>query len=93
VGIFLEALQGHGTVGGITEQAFPLIAPVRRDLGIGVQGEPMHAGTVGTRQRGVLTLMAKPRANVPDRLAGPLLKGDVLLHRDRHGTDEFWNLP
>jgi hypothetical protein len=40
VGLFLEALQGHGTAGGITEQAFQLITPVRGDLGVGVQGNP-----------------------------------------------------
>ncbi len=49
VGIFLEALQGHGTAGGITDQAFQLIAPVRGGLSVGVQGKPMHAGTAGTR--------------------------------------------
>ncbi len=32
---------------------------------------------------------AKPRADAPDLLAGPLPKGDALLHGGRQGTGEF----
>src|SRR5262249_19460734 len=39
VGLFLEALQGHRTTGGIPEQAFQLIAPVRRNRRVGVHGK------------------------------------------------------
>jgi hypothetical protein len=47
VGIFPETLQRHGTAGRIADQAFQLIAAMRRDLGVSVQGKPLHAGTGG----------------------------------------------
>src|SRR5215831_14433422 len=37
VGIFLEALQGHGPSGGVANQLFQLIPPMRRNRRIGVQ--------------------------------------------------------
>jgi hypothetical protein len=63
VGIFLEALQGHRAAGGITDQACQLIALVRRDLGVGVQGKPVDAGTAGTCERGRLALVTKSRGD------------------------------
>jgi hypothetical protein len=89
VGLFLKALQGHRAAVGITEQAFQLIAPVRRDLSVGVQGKPMQAGTAGIGERRRLTLVAQSRADAPNLLASPLPKGDALLHRGRHSTGEF----
>ena len=80
VGVLRQALQRHGTAGGIADQALQLIAPVRRDLGVGVQGKPMYAGTAGTCERWRLALVAKARADAPDLLASPLPKGDALLH-------------
>jgi hypothetical protein len=84
-----EALQRHRAAGGLADQAFQLIAPVRRDLGVGMQGKPLHAGTAGTRERGRLALAAKARAEAPDLLASSLPKGDALLHRGRQGPGEF----
>ena len=37
---------------GIPNQALQLIAPMGRDLGIGMQGKALHAGTAGTGERG-----------------------------------------
>src|SRR2546428_3904861 len=54
-----------------------------------VEGKPVYAGTVGTYQGGDLTLLAKPRADTPDLLTGPLPKGDALLHRSGHSAGEF----
>jgi hypothetical protein len=62
---------------------------VRGDLGVGVQGKPLHAGTVGTRQCGALTLMAKLRADALDLLSSPFPKGNALLHRSDHRAGEF----
>src|SRR5256714_13465837 len=52
VGVLGQALQRHGTTGRIADEAFQLIAPVRRDLGVGVHRKPLHAGTVGACQHG-----------------------------------------
>ena len=87
--VLRQTLQGHGTTGRIADQALQLVAPMGRDLGVGVQGKALHAGTAGTGQRGRLTLVAKAGANAPDLLASPLAKGDALLHRGRHGAGEF----
>src|SRR5262249_32206445 len=79
----------HRASGGITEQAFQLIAPVRRDLGVGVQGKPMQAGTAGTSERGRLALVTKARADASDLLASPLPKGEALLYRGRQRPGEL----
>ena len=50
VGIFLEALQRHGTAGRIADEALSLIPPVRGDMGIGMQGKALYAGTAGTSE-------------------------------------------
>ena len=77
VGIFLEALQRHGTAGRITEQTFQLIPPVRGDLGIGVQRKALHAGTAGTGERWRLALGAKACANAPHLLPRAFATGDA----------------
>ena len=92
VGIFLETLQGHRAAGGITDQACQLIAPVRRDLSVGVQGKPVDAGTAGTCECGRLALVTKSRTDAPDLLSGPLSTGDALLHRGRQGPGELWGV-
>src|SRR5262249_50321087 len=72
IGLCLEALQGDGTAGRIPYQALQLVTPVGWDMGVGVQRKPLDAGTVGTGERWRLTLVAKPGANTPHLLAGPL---------------------
>jgi hypothetical protein len=54
-----------------------------------MQGKALYAGTAGTSECWRLALVAKPRAEAPDLLAGPLLKGDALLYGGRQGTGEF----
>ena len=89
VRVFLEALQGHGPAGGIADEAFQLITPVRRDLGVGVYRKPLHAGTVGACQHGRLARSAKARADAPDPLARPFPKSHALLHGGRQRTSEL----
>jgi len=60
IGVLLQTLQRHGTSRGRAEQALQLIAPMGGDLGVGVQGEPVDAGTEGAAQERGLTLGAKP---------------------------------
>src|SRR5262249_33342321 len=60
IGVLLQTLQRHGTSRGIADQALQLIAPMGGDLGVGVQGEPVDAGTEGTAQERALALGAKP---------------------------------
>src|SRR5712691_4505829 len=60
-----------------------------RDLGVGVERKALHAGTAGTGERWRLARVAKPRADAPDLLTGPLPEGNTLLHGGRHGTGEF----
>ena len=85
IGVLLQTLQGYGTASGKAEQALQLVEPMGGDLGVGVQGKALDAGTAGTRQRGRLTLGAKACANAPH----PLAKGDALLYRGGHGVGEF----
>src|SRR5712691_13005860 len=66
-----------------------LVPPMRRNLGVGVQGKPVNTGTAGTRQRGALTLGAKACANAPDLLAGPFPKGNTLLDGGGQGAREL----
>src|SRR5439155_497190 len=73
----------------IADQALQLIAPMRRNLGVGVQGKALDAGTAGTGERWGLARGAKPRANAPDPLAGPLPKSHALLHRSGHRAGEL----
>src|SRR5262249_4363239 len=89
VGVCLEAFQGHGTAGRIADEAFQLIAPVRRNLGMGVYRKPLHAGTVRACPHGRLACAAQARAEAPAPLTGPLPKGDALLHGGRQGTGKL----
>jgi hypothetical protein len=51
--------QGQRAAGGIPAQAFPLVAPMGGDLGVGVQGKALHARTAGPRAPWRLALGAK----------------------------------
>src|SRR5256885_15208242 len=90
VGVFLEALQRHGTSSCIPYQALQLIAPVRRNLGVGVEGKPVDAGAARTSVPGRLVRIAKARADAAHVLASPFIKGDALLFRRRHVSGELW---
>ena len=39
VGVLDQALQGHRAAGGILDQALPLVAPMGRDMGVGVEAD------------------------------------------------------
>jgi hypothetical protein len=69
VGVLRQALQGHGTAGGIPDEPLQLIPPMGGELGGGVPRKAMDAGTAGTGERGRFALGAKARANAPDPLA------------------------
>ena len=88
-GVLRQAFRGHLAAGGIPDQAFQLIAPMRGDLSVGVERKALHTGTAGTGQCGMFPSLAKPRADAPDLLAGPLPKGDALLHGGRHGLGQL----
>src|SRR5215471_11872180 len=89
VGVLDQALERYRTTGGIADELFQLIPPVGWDVGVGVQRKPLDAGTVGTGERWRLTLVAKPGANTPHLLAGPLAEGNALLHGGGHGTGQL----
>ena len=59
VGVFLKALQRHGPAGGIADELFQLIAPVRGNSGVGVQRKPVDTGTARTREPWRLARSAK----------------------------------
>ena len=69
VGVFLEALQGHGPTGGIAEQTLQLIAPMRWNRRVGVEGKPVDTGTARTREPGRFALSAKARADTDAKAA------------------------
>ena len=56
---FLEAFQRHRPTGGIADELFQLIPPVRRDSGVGVERKPVDTGTVRTSVSWRLALSAK----------------------------------
>src|SRR5215510_127093 len=89
VGVLLEALQRHGPAGGIADELFQLIPPVRGDLGVGVQRKALDAGTVWTGELGRLAFRTKARADAAHVLAGPFAISDAVLDRSRHGPREF----
>jgi hypothetical protein len=89
VGVCLEAVQGHGTAGRIADEAFQLIAPVRRNRRVGVEGKPVDTGAVRTREHGRLACAAQARADAPDPLTGPLPKGDALRDGGRQGPGKL----
>ena len=89
MGVLLQTLRRHGTLRGRADQALQLSAPMGGDLGGGVQGEPVDAGTEGSAQERTLALGAKARANAPDLLSSPLAKGEALLHRGGHGAGQL----
>ena len=57
-----------------------LVTPMRGNLGVGMQGKALDAGTAGTGARGCLAIPAKPCTHAPHLLARPLAKGQALLH-------------
>jgi len=59
IGVLCQALQGYRAVGSIANQAFQLVPPMGGDLGVGVQGKPVDAGTAGTGERWYLARVAK----------------------------------
>jgi hypothetical protein len=62
---------------------------MRWDLGVGVQGKAVDAGTTGAAEGWLLACSANPRADAPDLLASPLATGEALLHRGHHGAGEL----
>jgi hypothetical protein len=84
-----QALQGHRAASGIPEQALQLVAPMGGDLGVGVAGKPVDAGTAGTGECWCRARVAKACAYAPDLLTGPLAKGDALLDGGRHGAGQL----
>jgi hypothetical protein len=50
---------------------------------VGVQGQPVDAGTAGAAQGRAFPLVAKARADTPHPLPGPRAKGHALLDRGR----------
>jgi hypothetical protein len=89
VGVFLEALQGHGTPGGRADELFQLIAAMGRDLRVGVEGKAVDAGATRPREPGRLTLVTKSGADAPDVLAGPVPDGDAVLDGGGQGAGEL----
>src|SRR5436309_899418 len=83
-----KAFQRYGASGGIADEAFPLVAPMRRDPGVGVQRKPVDAGTAGARECGMFPFIPKARSNPSHLLSGPLPKGNALLHGGCRGAGE-----
>jgi hypothetical protein len=84
-----QTLQRHGPARGIADQALQLIAPVRGDLRVGVEGKPVDAGTAGTGACGRLACGTEAGAEAPDFLASPLAKGEALLHGGCQGPGQL----
>src|SRR5262245_2364011 len=90
VGVLLEALQCHGPAGGIADELFQLIPPVRWDRSVGVERKPVNTGAARTREPWRLALSAKARADATHVQAGPFPTSDAVLDGGRHGAGELW---
>src|SRR5262249_35871473 len=90
VGLYLEALQRHRAAGGIADELFQLIPPMRRNSGVGVQGKAVDTGTPRSRECRPFSCIAKARAEAAPFLSRAFPKGDALLHGSRHGAGEIW---
>src|SRR5262252_8618901 len=88
VGVCLEALQRHGTPGGIADELFQLIPPMRRNGRVGVEGKPVDTRTARPGEPWRLALRAKARADAAHLLAGSFPTSDAVLDRRRHGPSE-----
>jgi hypothetical protein len=89
VGVLDQALERYRATGGIADELFQLIPPVRGDSGIGVEGKPIDTGAVRTREPGRLALRAKARADATHLLSGAFATSDAVLDRSCHGAGEF----
>jgi hypothetical protein len=88
VGVLRQPLQHHRATGHIANQVLQLIAAMGWNLRVSMQRQAVHAGTARPREPWRLTLMPKPGADAPHRLARPLPTGDALLHGGCHGAGE-----
>ena len=59
VGVLRQALQGHGTTSGIPDQALQLVAPMGRDLGVGVERKAVDTDTAGSCEFGMFPFIAE----------------------------------
>src|SRR5262249_35728231 len=89
VGIFLEALQGHGATGRIADELFQLIAAMRRNRRIGVKGKPVDTGAARPSEPWRLALSAKARAEAAHVLSSSFAPSHALLDRRRDGAGEL----
>jgi len=89
MGIVFEALQRHGASGRIADQTFQLVTAMRWNLGVGMEGKAVAAGTADAAQGGAFPFVAKPGSNAAHLLAGSLPKSNLPLHRSGHGTGQF----
>src|SRR5919197_3517150 len=67
--------QGHGTAGGIANEAVQLIAAMGGALGVGVQGKAVDMGTPRARACRAFPYGAKTRAHASYPLSSPLPTG------------------
>src|SRR5262249_49814349 len=79
----------HGATGGIADELFQLIPPMRRNRRVGVQRKAVDASATRSREPGRLTLVTKSGADTPDVLLGPFTQRDALLDRRRHGASRY----
>src|SRR5262245_14157161 len=89
VGVLCQPLQGHGTAGGIADELFQRVPPVRWNRRVGVEGTAVDTGTPGPSEPRRLALRAKTRADTVYVLPGSCSEGDTVLDRRRHGTGEL----
>src|SRR5207302_11432609 len=71
-GVLFQTLQRHGTAGGVADEAFQLIPPMRRNRRVGMQRKAVHAGTARSRACGAFSFIAKARADAAHGLASSL---------------------
>src|SRR5262249_18912879 len=90
VAVWVQRPQRRAPGGGRAGELSKVTPPMRQNCRVGVQRKAVDTGAARPRELGRLPLVAKPGADAPDVLPGPVPEGDALLHRGRHGAGELW---
>src|SRR5262249_7179810 len=88
MGVLRQPLQRHRPAGCRADEAFQLIAPRRRELGVGGEGKPVDTGAVRTSEPWHRALLAKARAETAPVPSGACPPSDSLLAGGGHRPGE-----
>jgi hypothetical protein len=89
MGVLRQPLKRYSTSGCVAQQTLQLITPMRRNIGIGMQGKAVHTGTARSRECRPFSFIAKARADAAHFRSSAFPKGNALCDRGRHGAGKL----